>query len=85
MGAYLQFFPTPRGLPQCSSGSAPPITPTPISAGRGLTTLQCSLYAAARMVASLPGSVRPNAKHRPPKTFTPELSPEAITRLRSRV
>jgi hypothetical protein len=49
------------------------------------TTLQVSLDATARMVASLPGSVRPNAKRQPPKTFTPELSPEAITRLRSRV
>jgi hypothetical protein len=49
------------------------------------TTLQGSLDATARMVASLPGSVRPNAKRQPPKTFTPELSPKVITHLQSRV
>ncbi len=51
----------------------------------GFSTLQGSLDAAAHMVASLPGSVRPDATRRPPKTCTPELSPEAIARLQSRV
>jgi hypothetical protein len=47
--------------------------PTPASVEALLTTLQCSLYAAARRVARPSGLVRPRAMLRPPKTCTSEL------------
>jgi hypothetical protein len=85
VSAHLRCFLTPKGLPQSNNGSAPPDIPTPVSVGGELSTLQCSLDAAARMVACLPGLVRPDDMRRPPKTFTPELAPETIAHLQSRV
>ena len=78
------YSPPPEAFPSVAVGRLLQFPDTDFSR-EGLTTLQSSLYAAARMVASLPGSVRPDARRWPPKTFTPELAPEAITRLQSRV
>jgi hypothetical protein len=82
--AYIRFFLTPRAFPRVTMGRLLHHPDTRFCRGE-LSTLQCSLDATARMVASLPVRVRPHAKRRPTKTCTPELSPEAITRLQSRV
>jgi hypothetical protein len=62
------------GLPPQNMESAPlfPLTSAPVRAL--LTTLQCSLHATARKVASPPGLVRPRALLWPPRTFTSELA-----------
>jgi len=65
---------TSNGLPPQNTESAPPLPLTPAAVRALLTTLQCSLHATARSVASPPGLVRPRAELRPPRTFTPELA-----------
>src|SRR5262249_42980092 len=62
------------GLPPQNTESAPLLSFTPAAVKALLTTLQCSLYAAACKVAGPPGLVRPGASLRSPRTFTPELA-----------
>jgi hypothetical protein len=65
---------TPTGLPPPNTESAPLLPFTPAAVKALLTTLQGSLYAAARQVAGPPGLVRPGASLRPPRTCTSELA-----------
>ena len=73
------------GLPAQNMESAPlfPLTSAPVRAL--LTTLQCSLHATARKVASPPGLIRPRALLWPPRTFNIRACPRPVARTPSRV
>jgi len=84
LGAFARSFPRSKAFPSNGTGRLLCLPDTDFSRSR-LTTLQCSLHAAARVVARPPVPVRPEATLRPPRALTSELSRGQVAPVASRI
>ncbi len=84
LGDLARFFPRPMAFPDNGAGRLLFAPDTDFCRGR-VTTLQCSLHAAARVLACPPVSVRLGATLRPTRAFTSELPRNQVTSVTSRI